>query len=235
MRQHRFRPGVFILTAALLLCILSACGSMPPSTDSTTTPPPTPSPSPAAAVVDAASISRPAVDMLDPSKDFDWLQQVAIPRLETGNPSASLDNFNADIWEAYRGPLEKLEAGEEENELYNIYYENDITDSVVGILVYSTIGWQYSETVYSVDGYYYDLESDCPITAAEYVARCGGDWEALQTQAVEGILGIGDYQDSEDVAAGDAVLYNGQGFQVEVSGVYSVSGYPWTVFYWIDA
>ena len=113
MRQHRFRPGVFILTAALLLCILSACGGMPPAA-SMTAPPSTPSPSPAAAVVDAASISRPAVDMLDPSKEFDWLQQVAIPRLETGTPSANLDNFNADIWEAYRGPLEKLEAGEEE-------------------------------------------------------------------------------------------------------------------------
>ncbi len=234
MRQHRFRPGVFILTAALLLCILSACGGMPPA-DSMTAPPSTPSPSPAAAVVDAASISRPAVDMLDPSKEFDWLQQVAIPRLETGTPSANLDNFNADIWEAYRGPLEKLEAGEEGNELYNIYYESSITNGVVGILVHYAAGWQYSESLYTLDGYYYDLEADCPITVAEYVARCGGDWEALQVQAVEGVLGTTDYQDSENVSVGDAVLFNGQNFQVEVTGIFSMSGYSWTTLYQIEA
>ena len=106
---------------------------------------------------------------------------------------------------------------------------------MVGILVYSTIGWQYSETVYSVDGYYYDLESDCPITAAEYVARCGGDWEALQVQAVEGVLGTTDYQDAENVSVGDAVLFNGQNFQVEVTGIFSMSGYSWTTLYQIEA
>ena len=237
MKRLHLRFFSLVPAAALLLACLGACGT--PAKESPTaaapTPSETPAPAPTARVVDAASISRQAMDMLDPSREFDWQQQVSIPRLETDNPSAAQDGFNAGIWEAYRGPLEKLEAGEEGNELYKIYYESDISNGVVGILVHNTAGWQYSESVYAADGYYYDLEADCPITAAEYVSRCGGDWETLQAQAVEGILGISDYQGSQDVTAGDAVLFNGQGYQVEVSGVFSASGYPWTAFYWIDA
>ena len=71
--------------------------------------------------------------------------------------------------------------------------------------------------------------------AAPNVARCGGDWEALQVQAVEGVLGTTDYQDAENVSVGDAVLFNGQNFQVEVTGIFSMSGYSWTTLYQIEA
>ncbi len=177
-------------------------------------------PAPAVLTVECVlDYSKQAVDVQDPSKDFDWTQRVCLPRLVWD--SAGAQALNDRIME-YSEYADTLMNGTEGAALYDITYQYNVTGSLAAIVLQFGYGMQYSEGYCDYIGFYFDAARDRELTRDEYIQALGEDPAALMEQAVAQRLEGEEMEIS--CLADDAVIYDGAFFSVELKVCYEVSG-----------
>lgn len=128
-----------------------------------------------ALAVTARSYEKKAIDKVF-GGEFDFTHKVEYPKIESDKPGAA--ELNKQIADYYDKIINELINGEEENYLYNIFYEAS-TDNlgVIFIRMIQSIGWQYSEGMVDQKIYYYDTVNDKVLTAEEYASMHNIDLE----------------------------------------------------------
>lgn len=163
--------------------------------------------------------SKKAVNVQDPSENYDWLHRVRLPRLVWNSDNA--EAFNAEIME-YSSIADELRAGEEGSALYDISYEYSINNGLVAIMLCCTYAQQDAGTYHDYVGFYYDTQLDCQLDCYGYIEALGGDMDSLIRQAEEQRLSGESWYITS--AGGDAVLYDAGVYVVELVISNTVSG-----------
>jgi len=163
----------------------------------------------------AVDYSKPVVDMLDPSKNFDWTQRVCLPRLVWDSENA--EKFNRKIIDSYSEILDVLKTDNEEDALCEVTYQYSINGGIVAIAINSVSGWQYSNLYNDYDGFYFDTTLDREMTNDEYIRAMGGVPEQLFDEAIARLYAQIPYDITCE--AGNTALYDGE-FLIEVNCVF---------------
>lgn len=123
----------------------------------------------------ARTYEKKAVDKMF-GGEFDFTHKIEYPKIDSDKPGAAeLNKYFADY---YDKTINELINGEEENYLYNIYYESS-TDNLGVILIrmIQSVGWQYSEGMVDQKIFYYDSKNDRQLTVDEYASMHNIDLE----------------------------------------------------------
>ena len=132
-------------------------------------------------VVTADSYTKKSVDIIDPTRYFDWLQTVSYPKIDSTKPGAiALKNK---IATKYGKIIKILKNGTEENALYDISYTYSVYNGIICIIMDETYAGQYSEGTNFTTTFYYNAKTDKELSLQEYAAAVGVDLDTMIERA----------------------------------------------------
>lgn len=131
-------------------------------------------------VIDAIDYTREIIPVYEGSDYSDYEHEICIPKLNLDTENAK--KFNEKIYNDHAMPYETLLDYSEEEWVYNVDYDSENYDGIVGIIVTFSGGPQASEMMSRYLCYYYDVNNDTELTFEEYAAKFGYDTYTLTSK-----------------------------------------------------